>query len=195
MSGDDELGLAASPRGDKEFQQFELTARRKRRFRLIQQIEAFALIPAFEERHERLAVRLRDQRLAAEVFKLAGIVRRPLIEELGEVVKNVRTEKRAGHAVGGPFYGKGPMQCPLDGIVVKAPPVLITPDVNSAQAGERFEEGRLSRAVFADKKRDRRVEQDGLFVVKDREIEGVAVPGGVGVGMKCNAFEMHRGTS
>ena len=72
-----------------------------------------------------------------------------------------------------------------------ASPVAVPPDVDIAQQGKRFQEGRFPRAVFTDKQGNGRAETDGLFVKKNREIERIEVPRGIGVRMEFYTLEVH----
>jgi hypothetical protein len=60
--------------------------------------------------------------------------------------------------------------------------------MNPAQVGKGFEQCRFASSIFTDEYRYRRGKGDGLGLLKDGEIERIAIPGGKSLRMKGNMF-------
>ena len=77
------------------------------------------------------------------------------------------------------------------GIVFKARPRCIPPDMYSATLCERLQKCRLTRAVFSDEEGHGCCEMDGLRLMKNWLVERITIPQGILVRMECDAFKMH----
>ena len=143
MRGDDELGVPGPAHVPEDGEQLELCLRRERGFGFVEEVQSPDPVPTPEVRHERLAVRLGDERLSAEVVEHLRIVDRPLVEQLRKVLEGLGSEERSRHAAIGPCRGDHPVELFLVGIALVAGARDLAPDVDAARPAEGGQQGRF----------------------------------------------------
>src|SRR5512134_4019740 len=99
-----------------------------------------------EEGHQRLAVGLGAQRSTAEVLELPRICRRPLVQNLGEVLKDGRAEEGADHPSLSPLEAEVPVQLFFIKVCREVGSAVIPPDVDPASMRKGLKQSGLAGA-------------------------------------------------
>ena len=143
-------------------------------FRFVEEVDSAQFVAGTEIGHDGLAVGLGDQGLTAEVLQLGGICSGPTVDDVAEVVEDLRAEVGSWHSSVRPLHGDVFVQFLLVAVATVGW-FLFSPDVNVAGEGQGFQERGLSCAVLSDEEGDREVELYLPRLIEDWQGEGVAI--------------------
>ncbi len=191
VRGDHELGGAALTRLVERVEKVELGFGRKRGLRLVEEVEALDREAGVEVRHERLPVRLGEERFAAVVVEHARIGRSPVVDNAREILEELGGEIGAGNLAVGPVHRDRVIELALVGVADRPGAGVALPDVDAAGVGEGGEQGGLARAVLAGEEGDRGGELEPLRVADHGQVERVGVVDGEFVRVDVDASDVH----
>lgn len=114
-----------------------------------------------------------DQRFTTKILQLSGIMRRPVIDNPSEVIKNFRTEIGPRHRPVCPLYGDILIQLFFILIRLQTTAFISSPNMDITGKGDGFQQSRLSSAILPDEKSNRGIECQLIRMVEYGQREGV----------------------